>query len=97
MTRVTPEGPKFFCAPAKISPYLLTSICLENKFEEQSATSNFSLLYFSGFGKTKLTAPYFFASLAALSDQNTSKLTITTSLEEQNTFPNELFCIIDDL
>jgi hypothetical protein len=37
ITRVTPAGPKFFCAPANIRPYFDILIGFENKFDEQSA------------------------------------------------------------
>ena len=42
MTMTTPAGPTFFCAPAKITPYLETSTGFEQKFEDMSATSNVS-------------------------------------------------------
>jgi hypothetical protein len=39
MTMVTPAGPMFFCAPAKITPYLATSITRDRMCEDMSATS----------------------------------------------------------
>ena len=42
MTSVTPEGPRFFCAPEYISPKRLTSTGPLNTSEEVSATSGTS-------------------------------------------------------
>ena len=42
ITVVTPEGPIFFCAPAKIIPNLLTSMGLERISDDMSLTSIFS-------------------------------------------------------
>src|SRR3974390_2024827 len=38
ITSVTPEGPRFFCAPAKSIPYLVTSIGREAMSDDMSAT-----------------------------------------------------------
>src|ERR1700687_5626903 len=43
MTTVTPLGPRFFCAPAKISPNLDTSMGREAMSEDMSATSGAGL------------------------------------------------------
>ena len=39
MVRAKPAGPMFFCAPAKMTPNLLTSYGSESMFEDMSATS----------------------------------------------------------
>src|SRR2546423_3104684 len=39
ITTVTPEGPRFFCAPAKMTPYFFTSTGREAMSEDISATS----------------------------------------------------------
>ncbi len=46
ITTTTPAQPKFFCAPAKITPNLLTSTGRVRKFEDMSQTN--SLLPTSG-------------------------------------------------
>src|SRR5437867_7599892 len=38
ITSVTPDGPRFFCAPAKIIPYFATSMGREAMSEDMSAT-----------------------------------------------------------
>src|SRR5260370_37516203 len=42
MTTVTPEGPRFFCAPAKIRPNFFTSMGREAMSEDMSAASGTS-------------------------------------------------------
>src|ERR1700722_4394474 len=39
ITTVAPEGPRFFCAPAKMQPNLFTSIGFDKMSEDMSATS----------------------------------------------------------
>ena len=42
ITTTTPEQPKFFCAPAKITPNLVTSNGRVRKFEDISQTRSLS-------------------------------------------------------
>ena len=42
ITRVTPAGARFFCAPANMSPNFETSISSERIHEDMSATSGMS-------------------------------------------------------